>query len=68
MPTLLAVGFVLVGLYFLSCRVWPNARCRPCSGTGRGAGSNRKRWNNCGTCGGSGRRLRLGARLFFRKH
>jgi DnaJ-class molecular chaperone len=59
---------ILSGLYYLSVRLWPFARCFSCSGSGRNGGSNKKRFGNCRRCKGSGRRMRLGTRLFFRKH
>jgi DnaJ-class molecular chaperone len=65
---LTAAALILGGLYYLSVRLWPFGRCWKCSGSGRNAGSNGKRFGNCRRCKGSGRRVRLGTRLFFRKH
>lgn len=46
--------------------LWPLARCRRCDGSGNNAGSTGRRWGNCRTCGGTGRRERFGSRLVAR--
>lgn len=61
--TLLLAG---AGMYYISLRLHPYTRCKACSGGGRNAGSNRKRWGHCRWCDGSGRKERLGVRLFLR--
>jgi hypothetical protein len=48
--------------WYISLRRHPYAPCRWCRGTSRNAGSTRKRWGACPRCGGTGRRLRWGAR------
>ena len=54
-----AAGYVL---WRMSLRAHPYARCLWCRGRrGRNRGS-RQVWGNCKHCGGSGRRLRLGAK------
>lgn len=58
---LLAGAAIAVAGWRVSVRLWPNARCSACGGTGRNAGSNSQRWGTCRRCGGSGKRLRLGA-------
>lgn len=68
MLTLITAAAVAAITYLASCRVWPYARCRSCYGAGTGSGSNRRRWNHCRACRGSGKRLRLGARLLTRKN
>jgi hypothetical protein len=51
------------GWWRLSLRWWPYAPCRRCSRRrGRNAGSKGNRWGNCKNCGGSGKRLRWGAK------
>lgn len=51
-----------------SLRKWPYAPCKACQGrAGRNEGSNRDRWGACRVCGGSGRRLRRGARAALRQ-
>ena len=52
-----AVAAVAAAAWYVSLRLWPNTGCRSCGGTGRNAGSNRRRWGACRRCGGSGRRL-----------
>lgn len=62
LTSLVLVGIPAAGAYYLSLRMWPYTRCRRCDGGGRNAGSNRNRWGPCRSCGGSGKRLRLGAK------
>lgn len=65
---ILAAVLILGGLYYLSVRFWPYTNCGRCKGRrGKNAGSSRSRWGNCGACGGSGQKERLGVRLFFRR-
>ena len=52
---LLAGGWLVWWLVWrgpLSRLIWPFGPCPRCKGTGRGWGSNRKRWNHCRRCGG----------------
>lgn len=67
----LAVIVVLAGgwgLYLLRCWTHPFGPCRSCKGRrGRKAGSTRRSWGRCRACGGSGERLRWGARLTGRR-
>jgi hypothetical protein len=51
-------------MYVISIFLWPYARCRSCRGSSTNIGSSHRRWGVCGRCGGSGKRVRLGARLF----
>jgi hypothetical protein len=60
------------GLYLLSCRIWQYGPCLRCAlphqasargGGGRSRGSRARRWGTCRKCGGTGRRIRPGARL-----
>lgn len=50
--------------YLASCAWWPFARCLSCKGTGRHSRKDRKVWRICRRCGGNGRRLRIGRRIF----
>jgi DnaJ-class molecular chaperone len=59
---LAAAGAVAFGCWWVSLRWWPYTACWKCSGTGKNTGSNRQRWGDCRKCGGSGKRLRWGAR------
>lgn len=54
---------IVVGVYLLSCLLWPYTKCGACKG-GRHASPFGRSWRNCGRCGGRGRKLRLGAHLF----
>ena len=51
--------------YYIDLRLHPYAPCRRCS-DGRGRGRNKwsrsSAWGSCKACGGSGKRLRFGAR------
>jgi DnaJ-class molecular chaperone len=61
----------MIELFLIACAVaigwtislylWPFAPCGKCLGSGRNAGSNKRRFGICGRCGGNGRRRRLGA-------
>lgn len=59
---LIAAAAISYGGWRVSLRLWPYAPCRWCNGAGTSPGSNRKRLGRCRRCGGSGRRLRRGAR------
>jgi hypothetical protein len=65
--TVLAVATVAAVSYYVSLRLWPWRPCKRCLGGGRNAGSTVKRFGRCGRCGGSGRELRLGARVLNRR-
>jgi hypothetical protein len=61
---LLAGTAVLAGLaYAASCWLWPFRHCRRCDG-GRIHRDDRKVFRLCRRCKGTGRRLRLGRRLY----
>lgn len=62
-----ALAGILFVLYMLHCRIYPYAPCKSCAKTGTSAGSTKRFWNRCRTCGGSGERLRFGARLLDRR-
>jgi len=53
--------------YYASLRIWPETSCRRCDGSGRNAGSNKKRFGKCKRCDGTGRKLRLGTRILTRR-
>jgi hypothetical protein len=63
---LVVVALVLIAAWVVSLLLWPFARCGRCEGSGTSPGSSGKRWGDCRRCGGSGKRLRLGARLVRR--
>lgn len=66
MGVLFLAGCGLVLAWLVSLYFWPFAPCGRCAGSGRNAGSSRKRYGACGRCGGSGRRQRLGSRIVHR--
>jgi hypothetical protein len=61
---------VLAGLgglvvYAAQCLVWPFGNCRRCRGQGRHmAWWERKHWRDCRRCLGTGKRRRVGWRVF----
>lgn len=60
---ILAVFFVG---YLISLRIHPLTKCPTCKMTGRHFGSvYTNAYRRCRTCGGTGRRDRLGTKLFF---
>jgi DnaJ-class molecular chaperone len=62
--TLLAVLAVMATGYVLSVVLHPWTTCRRCNGTPRSYGTVfTGAFGLCSSCGGSGRQLRLGARL-----
>lgn len=65
--TLIILIIAVAVAYRLSLALWPYTACRTCSGSGRNAGSNRRRWGACRVCGGSGRKERLGVRVLNRR-
>lgn len=61
----LLYGVLLAGLYLLHCLVWPHKTCGACKGAPkRMALDGSDAWRHCGSCGGSGRKVRLGRKLF----
>jgi DnaJ-class molecular chaperone len=63
MGILLLIAIVVAVSYYVSLRIWPMSNCSRCQGSGRNAGSTAKRYGRCKKCGGTGRRLRPGARM-----
>ena len=61
MVTILLIVLVLAVLEIASLYFWPYAPCRKCKGSGKNAGSSRKRYGDCSRCGATGRRRRIGA-------
>ncbi len=66
MKVLILTAVVYVLWYALACWLWPFARCRCCSGTGRHARG--KHFRDCWWCKGGGRRWRLGRRIWNYLH
>lgn len=59
---LLALGALL--LYITACAVWPFTAHRPCHGTGKRRSPGGKAWRPCRGCAGTGRRVRVGRRVY----
>ena len=66
MGSLILIFAVFFVGYLISLRIHPLTKCQTCKMTGRHFGSvYTYGYRRCRTCGGSGRRDRLGTRLFF---
>jgi DnaJ-class molecular chaperone len=63
---LILAAIVCAAGYWVSLKVWPETTCKRCSGGGRNAGSNAKRFGTCKRCAGTGRRQRLGSKVVHR--
>lgn len=58
------VAVVLAVGYALACWLWPFTAHGRCNGTGKLRSPSGKAWRTCRGCKGSGRKLRIGRRLF----
>jgi DnaJ-class molecular chaperone len=67
MLTVAALALTGAAWYYVSLRRHPWRPCRWCDGSGKNAGSTRRRFGRCPKCGGTGRKDRLGVRLFLRR-
>jgi hypothetical protein len=63
---LIALGLILY--YPTSCAFWPYARCWRCKGDGKFTAWWGKAFRLCGRCDGTGRRLRIGRRIYNHFH
>jgi DnaJ-class molecular chaperone len=66
MSVFLIIVFIVAFGYYLSLKIHPRTKCKRCDGSSRHYDlvySERRQL--CPACGGSGRRERLGTRLFF---
>jgi hypothetical protein len=61
---LVGLAVTAVVVYIASCAWWPFGRCRKCRGSGRLARSDGKVFRLCPRCTATGRRLRIGRRLW----
>ncbi|MEP6697696.1 MAG: hypothetical protein ABJA34_12600 [Pseudonocardiales bacterium] len=62
----LLVGAIL-GIYLLSCLLWPYKSCPACKGTGRRRSPVGISWRKCPRCKGSGEVVRVGRRVLGRR-
>jgi DnaJ-class molecular chaperone len=65
MGVIVIIGMLAVG-YLVSLKIHPLTKCRVCNATGRHFGSVfTTTHRRCRKCGGTGRKDRLGAKVFF---
>jgi hypothetical protein len=64
--TLIIIGLIVIAARVVGLYLWPYAPCRKCQGSSRNPGSKKERYGQCGRCGGTGRRTRLGANTVHR--
>lgn len=67
---LCTLAAVRVAWYVLSCWHWPLGKCMCCKGAGRHARKDGAVFRDCWWCRGTGRRWRIGRRVwnFFHRH
>lgn len=58
------VVLALLGAYIAACVWWPWTGCARCDGTAKLRSPTGKAWRDCPRCAGSGRKVRLGRRLW----
>jgi hypothetical protein len=63
-PYPIGIAAVLGLIYVVECWWFPFGRCWCCSGAGRHSRKDGRVWRDCRVCRGSGKRMRLGRRLF----
>ncbi len=62
--TVALVAAVLLVAYIAACAIYPFTAHGRCNGTGKLRSPSGKAWRTCRGCKGSGRKLRIGRRLF----
>jgi len=62
--TVALVALALLAGYALACWLWPFTAHGRCNGGGKLRSPSGKAWRTCRGCKGSGRKLRIGRRLF----
>ncbi len=66
MATLIVIALIAGAGYLISLRIHPLKRCPVCKMTGRHFGAiYTYGYRRCRACGGTGRKDRLGAKIFF---
>lgn len=58
---LLVLALVALAVWLVRAWLFPYAPCWRCGGSGKNAGSTRRRYGTCRRCDGSGRRMVRGA-------
>lgn len=61
---LVAVGLAVAGWHYTACALFPFANCGRCSGSGKTHSRSGRHFRPCRRCRGTGRRLRLGRRVW----
>jgi hypothetical protein len=59
-----ALGVGWLAAYLLACWVYPYAACPRCKGSGKRRSPSGKAFRDCRRCGGRGRRVRIGRRIW----
>jgi hypothetical protein len=62
--TLIWIGVGWFVVYVAACVLWPNGPDPKCKGTGKRKSPTGVYWGDCRRCGGSGKRVRLGRRIW----
>lgn len=64
MTTLILLTLGALTIYTAACAFWPYMACRRCKGAGKRRSPSGKAWRPCPRCVGTGRRVRLGRRVY----
>lgn len=64
---LVGVFVVAPACYAASCAWWPHGKCWCCGGAGRHFRGDGRVFRDCRVCRGSGRRLRMGRRVWNKR-
>jgi hypothetical protein len=60
-----AIGVSWFAAYLVACWLWPYAACRACKDTpGKRFSPSGKAWGDCRHCEGSGKRVRIGRKIW----
>lgn len=61
------VAAVVLGLWMLTCLIWPYKPCPTCKGGGKRRAPVGISWRKCARCKGSGEVLRAGRRMIGKR-
>lgn len=64
MDTVLVLALLIICGYIAACAWWPFAACLRCHGTAKLRSPSGKAWRHCPRCAGTGRRVRVGRRVY----